>query len=52
MQSVLAILDVMKNDFQSTGKCNLALAKEKEYASPWSWALAKKSPYLEYFNQG
>jgi hypothetical protein len=48
----MAILDAMKNDFQSTGKCNLALAKEKEYASPWSWALAKKSPYAEHFNQG
>lgn len=48
----MAILDAMKKDFQSTGKCNLALAKEKEYASPWSCALPKRSPYRECFNQG
>ena len=42
----------MKNDFNTTGKCDLALVREKEYALPWVWALAKKSLYTESINRG
>jgi ionotropic glutamate receptor len=45
-------MDAMKNDFQTTGKCDLALVREKEYALPWVWALAKKSLYTESINRG
>lgn len=45
-------MDAMKNDFQTTGKCDLALVREKEYALPWVWALAKKSLYTESINNG
>jgi hypothetical protein len=45
-------MDAMEKDFQATGKCGLTLAKEKEPAPPWSWALAKKSPFTEYINRG
>ena len=51
-QTLLATLVAMKKDFKTTGKCDLTLAKEKEYSLPWAWALAKKSFYSEYINRG
>jgi len=38
-------------DFEATGKCNMEMGKENFMAYPISWALQKKSPYVDAINK-
>nr|CAH0101879.1 unnamed protein product [Daphnia galeata] len=44
--------DVIKEDFNKTGKCNLQLAKEGFMPTATSFALPKNSPYTKTINRG
>jgi hypothetical protein len=52
IQALLVALDAMKNDFHTTGKCDLTLAKQMEPGTPGTWVLTKNSPYTEYISRG
>ena len=52
MQALLVALDAMKNDFHTTGKCDLTLARQMEPGTPGTWVLTKNSPYTEYISRG
>ncbi|EFX79069.1 hypothetical protein DAPPUDRAFT_245402 [Daphnia pulex] len=52
LSALLAALDAMKNDFLTTGKCDLTLARQKEPGTPGTWVLTKNSPYTEYISRG
>jgi hypothetical protein len=52
IQALLVALDAMKNDFHTTGKCDLTLARQMEPGTPGTWVLTKSSPYTEYISRG
>jgi hypothetical protein len=52
IQALLVALDAMKNDFHTTGKCDLTLARQMEPGTPGTWVLTKNSPYTEYISRG
>jgi len=41
----------MKEDFESTGKCNLEMGKENYIQIQFSWAMQKQSPYRDPINK-
>jgi len=44
-------MKVLKEDFEATGKCNMELGKENFMELKFSWALQKKSPYMDPLNK-
>ena len=42
----------MKEDYTSTGQCNLQIEKEGYTNLQISWALSKRNHYVHYLNQG
>ncbi|XP_059351437.1 uncharacterized protein LOC130702810 [Daphnia carinata] len=50
--SDLALLAVLKQEYQTTRKCYLAIGGELVKDFALMWGLAKGSPYLEEFNRG
>ncbi|EFX77451.1 hypothetical protein DAPPUDRAFT_247527 [Daphnia pulex] len=48
----IAALLSMKKDFISTGKCDLTMAKQKEFAPALAWVLPKHSPLREDVTKG
>ena len=51
-QVTIAALLSMKRDFTSTGKCDLTIAKQKEFAPALAWVLPKHSPLREDVTKG
>ena len=46
-------MEALENDYyNSSGQCNLALAKEGLYNPTLAWGVAKNSPYMESLNRG
>ncbi|KAI9554683.1 hypothetical protein GHT06_019959 [Daphnia sinensis] len=52
VNSDLALLAVLKQEYQTTRKCNLAIGGELRKDFALVWGLSKGSPYLEAFNRG
>lgn len=46
-----SLLDVLKKDFEETGKCNMEMGKESYIELHLAWASQKKSPYLNPLNK-
>jgi len=44
-------MKAMKEDFESTGKCNLEMGKENYIQIQFSWAMQKQSPYRDPINK-
>jgi len=47
----LFLMKVLKEDFESTGKCNIEMGKENYIQLQFSWAMQKKSPYRDPLNK-
>jgi len=41
----------LKEDFEVTGKCNMEMGKENYMQVQISWAVQKKSPFLDSLNK-
>jgi len=45
------LIKALKEDFEAPGKCNMEMGKENYMELQISWAVKKKSPYLDPLNK-
>lgn len=52
-KTMFVAIDIIEEDYKTTGECNLALARKTDpVPGSLAWALPKRSPYTKLLSQG